>query len=97
VGEYCRQYVWVEPDGLEALSEFSLIIQRIARMQLGSVLYPSQSTTQVKFGNDEASITANFDTYNLPSNASASAYPVKGRVDNVGTNSELKAVINATK
>jgi hypothetical protein len=108
------QYVWVGPEGMACLSQFSLILQSIARVNFGSVYYPQPQLNrtlvwQIPIDPHEpnnapdpkkaatASVTVYLDQNGLlaPGN-NQPAIPLKNRVDNVGQDSALKAVINVT-
>jgi hypothetical protein len=98
-------FVWVGPEGMAALSEFVLILQKIARVQLPTAYYPRTQTRMIQknFGFHEgaddfiAAVTFYLDEKGiLTTAANTPAIPVKKRIDNVGTNSDLKSVINAS-
>jgi hypothetical protein len=98
-------FVWVGPEGMEGLSKFLLILQKIARTDFGSAYYPKTLTRKVEKDfafkeqgkNYVATATFYLDEQGLlTSGQNAPALPRKVRVDNVGTASELKSVISAT-
>jgi hypothetical protein len=43
--------VWVEPDGMAGLSQFTLVIQKIARADLNALMQPGVSTRQITLSN----------------------------------------------
>jgi hypothetical protein len=102
------KYVWVGPEGMESLSKFLLIMQKIARIDLASIYYPKPHTRTIVQNflyedplNSPNSYWATATIYvdaqgHLTNAANTSAIPMKGRIDNIGTNSDLKSVINAS-
>jgi hypothetical protein len=92
---------------MEGLSEFLLILQKIARADFASAYYPKTRTRTIQqnFAFTErpsgdiywATATIYLDENGfLTSAANTPAIPVKARVDNVGTNADLRSVINAS-
>jgi hypothetical protein len=108
----CRDTtVWVMPEDMQYLSEFLLVIQSIARMNMDASYYPHTKNRTVTWKNtsDTASIkkalndihatdvTMFLDDKGRPAPSEKDpVIPIKKRVDNIGTNSELKSVINAS-
>ena len=85
------------------LSEFVLILQQIARADLGSALAPQPLTRTVEttFAIAGEKVKAKATLYLdengwLTPGANQLAIPSKGRRDNVGLSSELRSVINAS-
>lgn len=96
-------YVWVGADGMRGLSEFTLVMQKIARVDFASVYFPQAQTRTVKMSLDThvdgliADVTVYMDADGvLTSGQNLPAIPIKGRLDNVGKYAELKSVINAS-
>jgi hypothetical protein len=98
------KFVWVGPEGMASLSQFVLILQKIARVDFSSAYYPRTRTRKVKqnFQFVEggktyfASATFYLDENGLlTSGDGVPAIPMKTRIDNVGLNSDLRSVINA--
>ena len=97
-------FVWVGAKDLGSLTEFSLILQSIARADFNSVFYPRPLTRTVqkefnfRLSNEEYHGSA---TFNVDRNGFITAgpgqpsLPPKARIDNVGLNADLKSVINA--
>ena len=80
------KYVWVGPEGMAALSEFVLILQQIARADLGSALAPQPLTRTVEttFAIAGEKVKAKATLYLdengwLTPGANQSAIPSKGR------------------
>jgi hypothetical protein len=114
----CRgKYVWVDSDGMEGLSQFLLVLQAIARVDLATTFYPPSWTRTVAWSLyidprnpnvppppstpisalQKATVTLYFDQDGRVTPGDGQpAIPPKIRVDNLGQNSDLKAVINAT-
>jgi hypothetical protein len=99
------KFVWVGPEGMAALSEFVLILQQIARADLGSAYFPRPVTRTIRIpfqsggllGGGTATATLYVDEEGrLTPGQNARAIPIKARQDNVGTSSELRSVINAS-
>jgi hypothetical protein len=98
------KFVWVGDDGMASLSQFLLILQRIARMDFGTTFYPKPVTRTVQKNFDFTMFGQNYHalaTFNLDQDgfltpgAGQPAVPFKVRTDNVGANADLKSVINA--
>jgi hypothetical protein len=102
------RYVWVEPSGMQGLSQFTLILQQIARFDLSRGPQPYTRTRQVTVTNvpvcrkaDRSQITAKSITFYVDQNGSpvaAANYPFlpqKNRYDNTGQNAEIKSVVSA--
>ena len=99
-------HVWIDAQGMEGLSQFTLVVQRIARADFGSLYYPRIATRPAKWipekGNecDEngiKSITVYVDhDGNLTPGPGIPSLPRKVRTDNVGLYADLKSVINAS-
>jgi hypothetical protein len=99
------KFVWVGPEGMAALSEFVLILQQIARADLGSAYFPPTVTRTIQtpfpiagvLGGETATATLYLDQEGwLTPGPNAPAIPIKARRDNVGLSSELRSVINAS-
>jgi hypothetical protein len=106
------KHVWVTEDGKQGLSQFTLVLQDIARASCDAMHYPRVATTEyvlsggsgggatpIPGSRGETKITLYVDQngYVTPGNGIASL-PRKNRFDNVGNNSDLKSsVIAATK
>jgi hypothetical protein len=99
-------YVWVTPDGMEGLSQFTLILQGLARVALESVYFPQPATRTLKLSSTELkpgdpkvkTVTVYVDAQGLLTpGAGMPAVQRKVRVDNVGKNAELRSIINATR
>ena len=105
------KYVWVEPSGIHGLSQFTMILQQIARYDLSRGPQPVPKTRQVTANNatvcDKSnaggppitvkSITFFVDQNGTPVGGQGAAFlPQKYRYDNVGTYSELKSAFAAT-
>jgi hypothetical protein len=103
------KFVWVGPEGMAAFSEFVLVLQKIARTEISSAYFPKTQTRKIQtnftFDEDVGGENKTFladATYFLDENGilttgeNAPAIPVKKRRDNVGTNSDLRSVINAS-
>ncbi len=98
------KFVWVGPEGMEAFSNFVLIMQKIARTNLSSAYFPQTRTRKIQknftFVEGGKTYYANATVYLdekgiLTTGENTSAIPVKQRIDNVGQNSDLKSIINA--
>ena len=102
-------YVWVGAEGMAALSDLVLVMQEIARVQLASAYYPRPQTRTIQtvvkidknvanfYGIDKAVATVYLDENGvLTTGQNATAIPLKKRIDNVGQNSDLRSVINAS-
>jgi hypothetical protein len=98
------KYVWVGPEGMAALSEFVLILQKIARVDFSTAYFPRPQTRKIKQnlefseGGKTYFATATFyldEQGLLTPGDGLPAIPVKTRTDNVGQNSDLRSVINA--
>jgi hypothetical protein len=96
--------VWVGPQDMGKLSDFLLILQKIARTDFGSAYYPRPQTRAIQknfafnmFGeNYYGSATLNVDQNGfLTPGSGQPALPLKARTDNVGLNADLRSVINA--
>jgi hypothetical protein len=103
---YCAHcgsaFVWVCPEGMDGFSRFVLVCQKIARFDTSTLWQPRPGTKTVKWGGQDLNnpriqmVTAYVDEYgDLALGANTPALPPKTRVDNVGSQSDLKAVINA--
>jgi hypothetical protein len=111
---YCAgahgKYVWVEPSGMHGLSQFTMILQQIARYDLSKGPQPYPRTRQVTANNVKVtdrtkdktgqvsvkSITFYVDENGSPVSGQGQAFlPLKIRYDNVGTYSELKSSFSA--
>ena len=99
------KYVWVGEGGMAGLSEFLLILQQIARADYDSTYFPKTQTRTVQKDfvfselgkNYVATATLYLDENGrVTPSAGLPAIPVKSRIDNVGTNADLKSVINAS-
>jgi hypothetical protein len=106
---YCAgcggKYVWVGPEGMAALSEFVLILQQIARADLGSAYFPKTATRTIQIpftvqgvlGGGIATATLYIDEMGrLTPGENLPAIPIKARRDNVGLSAELRSVISAS-
>jgi hypothetical protein len=98
-------YVWVEPEGMECLSQFLLVLQSIARCNIASAHFPRAQTRQIQKDfefrergkNYIATATINVDELGrLVPVANAPVVPIKTRIDNVGKYSDLQSIINVT-
>jgi hypothetical protein len=99
------KFIWVGPEEMSALSQFTLIIQEIARVDLDSVYHPKTRTRMIKkdfeyteLGRSRIGRATIYLDENgvLTSAADTAAIPRKMRTDNVGSNSDLKSIINAS-
>jgi hypothetical protein len=102
-------YVWVMSDGVQCLSDFTLALQAIARVAIGSVYYPLPPTrsvnTKISIPNPSnpnqpysAQVTVNVDDRGqLVPGPGLTAIPLKVRIDNVGVFAELHSQIVAAK
>jgi hypothetical protein len=99
------KFVWVGPDGMASLSEFVLVLQKIARADFGTLYFPRTQTRSIQKDfvfseggkNFVATATINVDEEGrLTSGPNMPAVPLKARTDNIGLNADLKSVINAT-
>jgi hypothetical protein len=97
------KYVWVGPEEIPYLSELSLVLQKIARADLEASYFPKAHTRQIDHvftipgTNSVAKATFFIDDYGfLTAGDGIAALPRKKREDNVGNNSELRSVINAS-
>jgi hypothetical protein len=95
-------YVWVCPENMESFSRFVLVFQRIARFDVSNLYQPRHDTRTVKWSAGDTNnpliqmVTAYVDENgNLAITQNVPAVPYKSRIDNVGQNSDLKAVINS--
>ncbi len=103
----CRdKSVWVDADGLLALSQFTLVLQQIARTESDSAMFPQPTTETIVLAaandslglgnNDEAKVTVYIDGKGFVTpGQNASSLPRKVRLDNVGTGSDLKSSLSA--
>jgi hypothetical protein len=99
----CRgKYIWVDAGGMQSLSEFTLIVQTIARSVYDLTLQPAASTQQVTY--DSVSLgdgrtgrlTWYVDHMGTPTpGLGLSALPRKQRIDNVGNGADVKSAISA--
>jgi hypothetical protein len=101
------KYVWVEPSGMHGLSQFTMILQQIARYDLSKGPQPSPKARQVTANNVKVcqkstgetktvkSITFYVDENGSPVAQGAAFLPQKYRYDNVGQYSELKSAFSA--
>ena len=98
------KYVWIGPEEIPYLSELSLALQKIARADLEASYFPKAHTRQIEQvfkipdkPNSVAKATFFIDDNGfLTPGDGIAALPRKKRVDNVGTNSDLRSVINAS-
>lgn len=87
-------WVWVMPDGMEGLTQFTLVLQDIARVDSNSEsLFASSPAIVFARGNQQVRVTALVDSKGnlLPD---SHVYPV--RLDNVGGDAHLRSLIAAT-
>lgn len=103
------KHVWVTEEGKAGLSQFTLVLQDIARASCDAVHYPPVTTTEVMISAPQGKTATNLPAgvskvtvyvdqngYVTPGNGVASL-PRKNRTDNVGNDADLKsAVIAAT-
>jgi hypothetical protein len=103
--------VWVEPNGMEGLSRFTLVLQTIARASVSSATHPSAKTTAVVLQGGRGADAAGTALISNPQVTKVTVYidgngyatpgentaaiPVKVRQDNVGSDTELKSSITA--
>jgi hypothetical protein len=104
-----KTYVWVMPDGIAGLSDFTLALQGIARVAIASVYFPLPQTRILKTETSvpdaanpghqiKETITVYVDEHgHLVPGPGLPAVPLKVRVDNVGTTAELRSQIIAAK
>ena len=99
------KYVWIGQEEMVHLSSLVLVLQKIARADLASAYFPRVQNTKIEKqfgfpdgrGPVDAKVTFYVDQFGcLTSAADAPALPRKKRFDNVGTDSDLKSVINAS-
>jgi hypothetical protein len=89
---------------MAAFSEFVLILQQIARADLGSAYFPRPVTRTIVttfFQGGTPRIEAKATLYvdaagRLTPGQDKPAIPPKGRRDNVGQSAELRSIINAS-
>ena len=89
---------------MQGLSEFTLVMQTIARAVYDSVLQPGASTRQVTYqntplvGGGNVNVTWFVDKTGTPTpGPGASALPRKIRFDNVGNGADIKCAQHSTK
>jgi hypothetical protein len=104
------KFVWVSDSDMGFLSEFTLILQQIARADLEQVSFPKPQTRKIQkvFPIDRPAPTGGVTRYQaeatfyvdeaglLTPGDNAPALPRKKRFDNYGQISELRSVINAS-
>jgi hypothetical protein len=95
-------WVWVTPEGMKGLSDFTAIIQEIALTQVNSpsLFYAAKADTVSVTVNQRAnqdnqalwkfSVDRNNDNYGIPD------VPYRARYDNLGTDAFIKSLINAS-
>jgi hypothetical protein len=100
-----KKYLWVCAEDMGKLSDFLLVLQKIARADFGSVYYPKPQTRTIQknfdfslgVNNYHANATIYVDQNGfLTSGAGQPSVPRKVRTDNVGVNADLRSVINAS-
>jgi len=95
--------VWVMPEGIGGLSQFTLIMQDIARLYVDAFYYPRPQTITVKIPNIPDSIkiagktVSGHTTATILVDSEGNPTPLKIHNDNVGLDGHLKAQINAAK
>jgi hypothetical protein len=99
---YQGRWVWVTAENVAALSQFSLLLQKVARIKTDETYFPKPNTRTITFkdatdrGGKTVTVTAYVDARNyLVSGEGAYAEPVKRRLENIGTDSNLRSQINA--
>jgi hypothetical protein len=97
-------YVWVMPDGVQSLTNFTLIMQEIARVQLASTYYPPAVTRKVLINVTDPvtglgrAVTAYIDAKGfLVSGDGAAAIQLPVRRDNVANDPALRSQIANAK
>ena len=100
---YCGNHVWVDHEDLDKLSAFCVVIQKIARANLNTVIQPKPGSESLTIDFTKADkkpqvgkVTINlFGQNGYPTAANNVVLPLKSRLDNLGDNSDIKAVISA--
>ena len=105
---HCRdKCVWVEAEGVTGLSQFTLVLQKIARTAYDSANFPPAITKSVVMStksdnggaltsNREVKVTVYIDANGFVTPGDGvSSLPRRQRWDNVGTGSDLKSSITA--
>jgi hypothetical protein len=99
----CRgKFVWVEPVGMEGLSQFTIVMQEIARDNSDSVMYPKPQTKSVELkfpqcgpnGEEKMTVYVDPNGFVTPGDG-LGVLPRKIRNDNVAAGNDLKSSLSA--
>jgi hypothetical protein len=90
------------PDEVKSLTEFSLILQGIARVGIATTYFPQPTTYKVVFksknGQKEYDATVYVDPHGLlVSGQNTAAIPLRARMDNVASDANLRSQIANAK